>query len=108
MCRNVGRRDYALSATAKFVIKADKILRRRPRFADTIIGGEIMKIQGFKGPYPNFQQLDRAVREKKQGKSVHMETSLDELARSLITLNPNLSNIGRNKDIRRHYGDFIF
>jgi hypothetical protein len=66
-----------------------------------------MKIKGPRLPYPNFQQLDRAVREKKRCKDGQPVAALDELARSLVTLNPNLSNIGHNRDIRRHFGDFI-
>jgi hypothetical protein len=66
-----------------------------------------MKIRGIKGLYPNFQQLDRAARERKRGNDGKTVASLDELARSLITLNPNLSNIGRGGDVRRHFGDFI-
>jgi hypothetical protein len=71
------------------------------------IEGEIMKNSDIRMPYPNFQRLDRVVREKKHKRDGQTEDILNELARSICTLNPKLSKIGHNKDIRRHFGDFI-
>lgn len=66
-----------------------------------------MKIPSTKGLYPNFQQLDRAAREKKRGKAALAAAILEALAKSQSTLNPNLSDASHNRDIRRHITDYI-
>jgi ribosomal protein S9 len=80
-------------------------LKRQNGHTDKEIGGEIMKIPIEL--YPNLQRLDRAAREKKHGKTDQMAAILEALAKSLSTLNPNLSDARHNRDLNRNIADFI-
>ncbi len=55
----------------------------------------------------NFQQLDRAVREKESGMVAQMNAIAESLIKSQSSLNPYLCDPSHNRDPRRHTADFI-